>query len=74
MFKKGLVIGFTFGFIFAFSIYTLISYLDRPEMRVDEAGNCLSAVGPNGPIDCKDIAEDDWGHYDLITVYAPEPK
>lgn len=68
-------IGFVVVMIILVIAYlSLVSYLDRPEMRVDEAGNCISAVGPDGPIDCRDIAKEDWSHYDLVTVYAPEPK
>lgn len=51
----------------------ICSELDRPELRVDEAGNCISAVGPDGPISCKQIKKNEWWRYDVITQYEP-PK
>jgi len=73
-FFKGMAIGLTVAVIVSVTMIAVVSSLNRPQMIVDENGNCKSARGPQGSIMCADIKEEDWGNYDIEKAYKPLPK
>lgn len=72
--KGYIFVGFCLGVCANVLVMTAVYELDRPQMVIDENGQCISAGGLKGQIDCKKITKADYGKFDITVAYSPLPK